>query len=132
MSEQPALNLPGVNTEPDWKHHEIEITGHGDGCVSSEFICNAPLGSFCHAKFDCDCGEYYDFAFFDAGVPFHYTWEGERHEGTLDKDFCNYRRHYEFHSNLFTGSIRVPVEMTWEGAGYSFKLKPEEAEGKRE
>ena len=80
------------------------------------FECNAPDGSPCKAKWDCECEAIWNYRVID-GMPAHDSTRGgeehpgnEVHVGRFDNTDCNLEEWHDNQDEAVEGTVRVDVK----------------------
>ena len=93
-----------------------------DGYTS--VVCKAPKESICHARFKCDCIDYYNIDIEDNELV-HYAGD-DKHVGWFDTDSCHHKDWVAEDDECIHGSIVFPVEPEWHGDYYTYNIAVEE------
>ena len=88
--------------------------------------CRAPGDALCHAEFDCGCDYYYKLRVED-GLPVHDNYDGERHVGKFDHEYCFVAEWIwaadVYETRAFGDMAVIPVTVEWDEDGPTWAFK---------
>ena len=105
----------------DATHHKIRVEFLGFTPLY-RLVCEAPADAPCHAAFDCDCEQFYDYMVTREGVPTHLPDPFDKHHwhtGRFDPTRCGLADWFE-DDEAIQGEVTFDVHPKWDGDQWIF------------